>query len=144
MQISDEVLGRLLFKSRHEPRRNQKRFLRDHGGDGSADELDRVLGIANESEAAKKECARLERQRELISKSVDAGVDGRVAEMLADIRVRMEERGMTQSELADLCGWQQSLVSSYLAAKTEPGIRNLAKMADALELVWRLTRTEDG
>ncbi len=44
LTIADQA--RLLFKSRTEPRRNQKRFLRDLGGEGSAEELDAMLAIA--------------------------------------------------------------------------------------------------
>jgi transcriptional regulator with XRE-family HTH domain len=42
-------------------------------------------------------------------------------------------------DLAAACGWAQSLVSAYLSGKNQPGVGNLAKMADAMGLVWRLT-----
>lgn len=138
MEFTAEQLGRLLFKSRSEPRRNQKRFLKDLGGAGSAEELDEVLAIAAANPAAVAESNRLDRQREITARTVEAGVDGRVAEMLADIRVRMEERGITQDDFARACGWKQPLVSAYLTGSKEPGIRNLAKMATALGCVWRL------
>lgn len=142
MNLTTEQLGRLLFKSTHEPRRNQKRYLKDIGGEGSADELDRVLATARHDQEAIAESKRLERQRAITAKTVASGVDGRVAEMLADIKLRMEDCDMTQADLAQACGWQQSLVSNYLAGKKEPGISNLAKMAEAVGCVWRLQPRE--
>lgn len=144
LNISVEQMARLLFKSLNEPRRNQKRFLKDLGGDGSAEELDRVLQMAREDPEAVSLSRRLERQREITARTVELGVDGRVAEMLADVRVRMEERGLTQSDVAAACGWQhQVLVSQYLSGAKEPGARNLAKLAAAVGCVWRLQRAEN-
>jgi ribosome-binding protein aMBF1 (putative translation factor) len=138
VNLSDEQLGRLICKADHEPRRNAKRYLKDLGGDGSADELDQVLETARANSRAVEIADRLSRQRELTAKAVDAGVDGRVAEMLADVRLRMQDRGMTQAELAEACGMPQSLVGAYLTGSKSPGIENLAKLAEALGAVWRL------
>lgn len=138
MNLSPEQLGRLLFKSACEPRRNQKRYLKDLGGTGSAEELDAVLAQAQDSAEARAECDRLQRQRTIIAQAVHA-VDGRVAEMLADIRLHMQDQGLTQQDVATRCGWPQSLVAAYLTGKTEPGIGNLAKLATALGRVWRLS-----
>ncbi len=138
LNLTSEQLGRLIFKARHEPRRNQKRFLKDLGGEGSAEELDRVLMMAESVDAAIRECERLERHRLIVAKTVDAGVDGRVAEMLAEIRLKMQDQGLTQAEIGDRCGWPQAMVSAYLSGTKEPGIGNLAKLATAVGCVWRL------
>jgi hypothetical protein len=132
-------LGRLLFKSRHEPRRNQLRFLKDIGGEGSAEELDRVLEAAQADKRAVAESERLEMERR---RAVNINLDneGRVAEMIADIRLKMEAQKLTQQEIADRCGWQQPQVAAYLSGAKEPGITNLAKLATAVGCVWRLTR----
>ena len=142
LKLSTRQLGLLLHKSRSQPRRNQKRFLKDLGGDGSAEELDAVLAKANKSKDAVAEADRLDRERAITAKAVEAGVDGRVAEMLAAIRVEMKDQGVTQEQLAERCGWAQSLVAKYLTGKSEPGSQNLAKMAEALECRWRLSRLE--
>lgn len=134
-------LGRLLFKSRHEPRRNQKRFLKDLGGDGSADELDRVLAAAAADKRVVAECERLDAERRRAAKSIDWNVEARVAEMLAHVRIAMEHQQLTQTEVAERCGWQQPLVAAYLTGAKEPGISNLAKLASAVGCVWRLTST---
>lgn len=136
--LSAEQLGRLLYKAAHEPRRNQKRYLKDLGGDGSADELDAVLAVAKETDAAVTEAKRLDRQREITAKTVAAGVDSAVIEMIGAIRVRMADTGTTQQELADACGWPQSQVAAYLTGKKMPGLENLTKMAAALNCRWRL------
>jgi hypothetical protein len=138
MKLTTEQLARLLYKSIHEPRRNQKRFLKDLGGDGSAEELDRVLAEAVQDNAAVAESKRLERQRKITASTVELGVDARVAEMLADVKLRMDDLGMTQADIADACGWQQPLVSQYLRGEKEPGAKNLAKLAAAVGCVWRL------
>lgn len=45
---------------------------------------------------------------------------------------RMRERGMTQRELADRVGMQQSHVSEYVHGITEPKVSRLLRIADAL------------
>lgn len=139
MQLSTEQLAKLLFKSRHEPRRNQKRFLKDLGGEGSATELDSMLATAKADAAAVAESDRMERQRAIAARTIELGIDGNVAEMLADVRLRMQEQSLTQSDIAERAGWPQSLVSAYLTGDKEPGIGNLAKLASAVGCKWRLT-----
>lgn len=45
---------------------------------------------------------------------------------------RMRERGMTQRELADRVGMQQSHVSEYVHGISEPKVSRLLKIADVL------------
>lgn len=137
--LTTEQLGKLLYKADHEPRRNQKRYLKDLGGEGSADELDQMLAIAEQSAAAKREAKRLERERAITAKTIETGIDGHVAEMLAAVRLRLDELEMTQAQLADLCGWPASQLSAYLSGTKSPGVENLARMATALNAEWRLT-----
>lgn len=139
---SIEQLGRLLYKSRHEPRRNQKRYLKDGGGDGSAAELDALLETAKKDKHLIAEADRLDALRKHTARTVELGMVGQVAEMIADIRLRMEEQEITQQELADRCGWKQPLVGAYLTGGKEPGIGNLAKMAGALGCKWRLQEVD--
>src|SRR5690606_30558971 len=141
MKLTSEQLGRLLFKAAREPRRNAKRYLKDLGGEGTADELDHFLDLAKKSAKAVAESKRLERQRAIAASTIEAGVDGRVAEMLADIRLKMDDAGVTQGDVAQACGWQQPLVSQYLSGEKEPGAKNLAKLASAIGCVWRLVPT---
>lgn len=137
-RMTVEQRGRLILKSRSEPRRNQKRFLKDLGGDGSAEELDAVLTAVLNDPAAVTEADRLGRMRDLAAKSVELGLDGRVAELLAEIRVRISEKGLSQSEIASRCGWPDSLLSAYLTGQKSPGIGNLVKIASSLGCQWRL------
>ena len=88
------------------------------------------------------ECERLEKQREIVSESIHEYVSDGVAELLADVRAVMKEEGITQTDLASRCGWQQPLIAAYLSGKKEPGIGNLVKMAAALDRSWRLTRND--
>lgn len=137
-KLTPEQMGRLLFKSSHEPRRNQKRYLKDLGGEGSAEELDEALAIASKSAAAKKEAKRLERERTIKSETIDTGIDGQVAEMLAAIQLRLDDLEMSQTELAERCGWTRSVVNKYLHGVKSPGIDNLARMAEAIDCRWKL------
>lgn len=137
--MSAEQLGRVLHKrDRKEPRKNQKRYLKDIGGDGTADELDQVLEYAELNREALAEAKRLERQRELTIETVDAGIDSAVIEMIGALRLRMEELGITQTELAERCDWAQPQVAAYLTGKKMPGLENLTKMARAMGSCWRL------
>lgn len=138
MKLTTQQMARLLYKRQHEPRRNQKRYLKDLGGDGSADELDAVLAIAEKNSEAVSEAQRLDRQRAITARTVELGVDGRVAEMLAAVRLKMEDEDLTQQDVADAAGWPQSLLAAYLNGRKEPGIGNLAKLAEALGCSWEL------
>lgn len=142
LKLTSEQLGRLLYKAKNEPRRNQKRYLKDLGGEGSAEELDMWIDRAEMDQAAVAESVRLEKQRHLMAKTVDAGVDGRVAEMIADLRLKMDDQKLTQQEVADRCGWTQPLVAAYLNGAKEPGAKNLAKLASAVGCAWRLMPVE--
>lgn len=137
--LTSEQLGRLLHKAEREPRRNQKRYLRDLGGKGSAEELNQQLELAAADYDAQAEAARLEKQRHRTASAIELGVDDGVARMLAELRVRMEEQGLTQTDVAERCGWQSTLVAAYLAGKKEPGAGNLVKLAAAVRCDWRLT-----
>jgi hypothetical protein len=117
MELTTDQLGKLLFKCVHEDRRNQKRFLKDCGLQGSASELDRQLQLAQVSHDAQLECRRLERERATKVKTVDAGVDADDVEMLAAIRSRLHQISMTQAELATAAGMKGPLVSDYLTGK---------------------------
>jgi hypothetical protein len=140
LTLSTDELARLLAKAAHEPRRNLKRFLKDRGGDGSAEELDRWLTVARGNAAAVALAERSERARAATARNIELGMEARVAEMLADVIVRMREQGLTQAQVAERCGWTQPLVAAYLTGRKEPGARNLAKLASAVGCLWRLTR----
>ena len=58
--------------------------------------------------------------------------------MLAQIRSAMETQGLTQAELAEKCGFKQPLLAAYLSGRKQPGIQNLATIAEALGMEWRL------
>ncbi len=136
LTIADQA--RLLFKSRTEPRRNQKRFLRDLGGEGSAEELDAMLAIAENNPKAVAEADAIEKSRDIAAKSIERGVDERTAEILAHIKMRIDASGLSQSEVASRCGWPDSLLSGYLTGQKLPGLANLAKIADALGYQWKM------
>jgi ribosome-binding protein aMBF1 (putative translation factor) len=132
---SSADLGALLFKSRHEPRKNQKRFLKDLGGEGTSAALDQALAAAAADKRAVAACERLEAERR---QSIDWNNEARVAEMIAHLMIAMEDQGLTQQDVADRCGWKQPMVAAYLTGAREPGVSNLAKLADAVGCVWRL------
>jgi len=138
LTLSPEELGRLLHIAAHAPRRFAKQFLKDCGGDGSAAEFDQWLAVARREPAAIAAAERLERTFAATARYVDLGMEARVAEMLADVHVRMAEQGLTQQAVAERCGWTQPQVAAYLTGAKEPGARNLAKLASAVGCVWRL------
>lgn len=138
MILTIDQQAQLLFKSKHEPRRNQKRFLKDLGGSGSAEELDEVLATVQGNPKAVAEAERLEKARKLAARSVELGLDGQVAEMIAEIRLKIDASGLTQSDVAARCGWPASLLSGYLTGQKLPGMENLVKLAHTLGFSWRM------
>lgn len=139
LDLTTEQQAKLLVKALREPRRNQKRFLRDLGGDGSAEELDAQLSAAQANKRAVSQAKQLDRQRAITASTIEAGLIGGSAEMLAAVRVQMDRLGMTQAEVAAACGWTQPMVSKYLAGEKEPGLSNLVKLAAAVGCKWTLT-----
>lgn len=69
---------------------------------------------------------------------IDVSIDGRVAEMIADVRLKMQALGLTDQEIADRCGCDLSRVAAYLNDTEELGITDLTKLATAVGCVWRL------
>lgn len=139
MTLDAEQLAAVMFRAANGPRKYAKAMLKKLGGEGSAEELDRVLTEAKENRQAMKLYEEMERQRRATARTVESAVDGRVAEMLADIRLRIQDLGITQDEVAHRVGWPASLLSAYLTGEKQPGIGNLAKLAAALDCVWRLS-----
>ncbi len=143
MKLTTKQQGTLIHRSeRKEPRRNLKRYLKDLGGSGSAEELDEMLKEAFANDKAIEEARRMDNKVVHVSKTVELGLDARVAEMIGDIRVQMETQGITQAQLAEFCGFAQPLANQYLNGNKEPGVSNLAKMASAVGCVWRLQKEE--
>lgn len=50
-----------------------------------------------------------------------------------NLKKTMQERNMTQTELAELTGIGKSSISQYLSGKNEPSNKRIEKIADALE-----------
>ena len=142
IKLTAKQLGRLLLKEAHEPRRGQKRYLKDLGGSGSADELDEVLEVARGTPAAIKEYERLEKQREIIASSVTGEVDQGVAELLADIRAAMDDANLTQSDLAMRSGLTQPQIAAYLTGRKQPGIGNVVRIAQAMGMRLTLAKAD--
>ena len=131
-KMTDEQLGMLLFKSMHEPRRNQKLWIRDCGGRATADELDVQLALARASKKAIEESNRLSERRAQIVKEESSEYCSLVSSVLTEIKSIMKEKGINQGDLATLCSWSPVVVSNYFKGKKEPGARNLLRMIDVL------------
>ena len=43
-----------------------------------------------------------------------------------------KKKGLTQTELAKMCGWKKSTISDYERGEREPNITKLEKLATAL------------
>ncbi len=69
--------------------------------------------MAETNPKAVAESERIDKARKIAARSVELGLDGHVAEMIAEIRLRIEDSGLTQSEVAARCGWPASLLSGY-------------------------------
>ena len=139
LDLTPEQLGKLLFKDRHESRRNLKRFLHDLGGDGSAEELDEVLSIAAKNKEAATIADNLDERRWQESMGIEDRIDDDLVRMMREISKQMEEKGISQSDLAILCGIHQPTLSKYLSGKKEPGVRNLTRMARSVGCFWKLS-----
>lgn len=138
MTLSTDQMGRLIFKAEHESRKNAKKFLKDLNQPATSRDLDAALEMARSDKDAVKIARMIARSRAIQAKTVEAGIDSGVVEMLAAIRLRMVEIGITQEQLADGLGWSTSQVSFYLTGAREPGTGNLAKIASYLGCRWRL------
>ena len=95
MKFQDEVLALLKLRTeRGEPRRNLKRLLRDHGGDGSAEELDAVFdsdGYGSQKVADLAEKLRVEQESE--AGAIESGMAAGVAAIFAQLNAEMKSQG---------------------------------------------------
>lgn len=146
MAFTTEQLGRLLMKHRRkEPRRNLKRWLKDCGGAGSAEELDEVLAAALKTKPAIAEADRLEKAHLAeLDRTEQHGLAG-VADMITQVQQAQQAAGINQEQLATMVNATQPQVSEYVTGKVIPGGLMLARIAAALGKRWELvddTRTE--
>ncbi len=139
MDWTFEQLAVVLARSKHEPRRNLKRYLKDLGGRGSAEELDEALEQAMSDSKVVAESERISAVRSSESRSINEEVDVQLTIMFEQALAKMEERGLSIGELAVLCGWSGSLTSELMNRQKTPTAEQLAKVASALKCNWRLT-----
>ena len=139
VNLTSEQMGKLLFKAIHEPRRNLKRFLHDLGGAGSAEELDEALATAANDKEATVIANTLNERRWQESMCIEDRIDDDLVRMMQEISQKMKEKGISQSDLAILCGIHQPTLSKYLSGKKEPGVRNLTRMARSVGCFWKLS-----
>lgn len=58
------------------------------------------------------------------------------------IKTFREEKGLTQSQLGDMCGMADSAIRRYENGRANPKIETLQKIADALEINTPVIATE--
>lgn len=69
-----------------------------------------------------------------------AQIEG-LAELLSEVIVAREERGLSQAELAEMCGLKQSAISRLESLKATPQLDTLLKILSSLNLKISLTST---
>ncbi len=140
MEISDmtpEQLGMLLYKVSFS-RKAAKYFLHDIGVSSTAESLAAAISKAESSEAAVRIRDRLLSDRKDKMADIGDSVTAEVDKMLSAIAEEMANQGMTQAQLAEICGWEQPLVSAYLSKTKVPGLANLCKITLALGKTWKI------
>ena len=134
MKFQDEVLALLKLRTeRGEPRRNLKRLLRDHGGDGSAEELDAVFDserYGSQKVADLAENLRIGQEAEAVA--IESVMVAEVSTIFAQFNAKMKSQGKTHAELSELTGIPQSQISSWFRGKGNPRIEDVARLAKAL------------
>lgn len=53
---------------------------------------------------------------------------------IANLRMVMHERGLTQKELAALSGLTEAQVCGYLKGRSDPGLGSMGRLAEALRI----------
>jgi predicted XRE-type DNA-binding protein len=132
LDLTPQQLGKLIFKSKYEPRRSLKRFLRDLGGDGSAEELNETLEFAASNSEANSFAKLLDSNWRIAGENIESAAKTKLAGIMHELKIKMKEKGLTQSDVATACGWSQPLLSHYLSGNVEPGALNLLKMIESV------------
>ncbi|MEL6897041.1 MAG: helix-turn-helix transcriptional regulator, partial [Planctomycetota bacterium] len=132
--LNDAQLGELLHAFRCSKRRGAKRFLHSINAPSQSADLDGYLIAAESNANAAAIADRLDRTREIKMQRISQGTDADVAEIIATICEQMSANGITQTQIANECGWGQPMVSQYLTGEREPGIVNACKLARAVGL----------
>ena len=140
MEWSTEQLAMLLARSQKEPRRNLKRFLKDNGGTGSAEELDELLERAAADGHVVRRANDIAFDRSSNRLSIEQRVDDQLDLMRLEIVRVLESDGIEIAELASRCGWTATFVSDLVAGRKVPSSEQLGKLAIATGYDWKLIR----
>lgn len=143
MNWTVEQLALVLARLKVEPRRNVKRYLRDQGGRGSAEELDLVIAEAMANSKAVELSQKLAAERATQSRSINDGLDAQIDVWRSEIKRELELRKMSLGELSTVCGYTVDYVSSTLNGSQRPSVEELAKIAIALQCSWRLVSDDE-
>jgi hypothetical protein len=140
MEIADmtpEQLGMLLYKF-ESSRKSAKYFLHDIGVSSTSESLARAFETAQSNAEAVEIKNQLLMERKGKMADIGDNVTAEVDKMLSAITEEMANQGMTQAQLAEICGWEQPLVSAYLSKTKVPGLANLCKITLALGKTWKI------
>ena len=141
-EMTNEQLGMLLYKINFS-RKSAKYFLHDIGVASTSESLAMATKAAEGNEAAVRIKDRLLSDRKDKMAEIGDNVSPEVDKMLSAVATEMANQGITQSQLAEICGWEQPLVSAYLNKTKVPGLANLCKMTVALGKTWILSDNFD-
>jgi hypothetical protein len=138
-----EQLATVLARLKVEPRKNLKRYLKDQGGRGSAEELDLVIAEALANSQAKDLSEQIAAERAMQSRDINDGLEDQIDVWRDEIKRLIESRKMSLGELSTVCGYTVDYVTSMLNGSQRPSVEQLAKIAIALQCSWRLVEDED-
>ena len=144
MDLTTEQLAKLLYKSKHESKHRQKRFLKELGGTGSTVELDAMLLHAARSSEAVAQSEDLEKERSPLPFPRKNAVDPAVSELLSQVRDRIKDLGISLQVIADRSGWSERRVAAYLRGEADPPLSHVVKLASVLNCVWQLEKNPSG
>lgn len=143
MDWTVEQLATVLARLKVEPRRNVKRYLKDQGGRGSAEELDLVVAEALANSKAMKLAEEIADDRANRSREITDGLEFEIEGWLDEIESAMQIRKISLGELAAVCGYTVDLMSLIVNGKQRPTTEQLARIAIALRCSWRLIMDDE-
>lgn len=140
MEWTTEQLAMLLARSQKEPRKNLKRFLKDNGGTGSAEELDELLERAAADGHVVRRANDIAFERSRSRQAIEQSVEIQLNSMRLEIVRALESGSIEIAELASRCGWTATFTSDLVSGRKIPSSEQLAKIAIACECDWKLVR----
>ncbi|MFO0383794.1 MAG: hypothetical protein ACK506_19010 [Pirellula sp.] len=143
MELSDlteEQLGKILFRVNHQSRKAAKSYLHTLGCPADSEALDAAVAMAQASEVAKQAAAEIKESREEIGSGLDAAAVTESNRVLDILKEQVESLEVGKVEFANLIEWPPSLLTNMLSGRKTMTLLDLCRLLVAMDLEFQVKK----